>query len=94
MRDWRPWRSLRSSRGSIWSGSQVTDAGVLRIATYCPALQLLSLEHTRITDACLEILDQLPALEYLRVTDTAVTNEAIERIAKTHPVVEVDKMEP
>lgn len=47
----------------------------------CRRLENLRLAHTRITDATLDLLEDLPALETLYVEGTAVTRDRLERFS-------------
>jgi hypothetical protein len=50
-----------------------------------PGLKSLSLAGSRISDACLDVLADLPNLQTLSVEDTMITDEGVAELLKKRP---------
>lgn len=66
------------------SGTRVTDEGVSQLRA-CANLRTLFLDHTVVTDASLDELEQIPALQVLWIRGTAVTAERVGRLREARP---------
>eukprot|EP00198_Chlamydomonas_reinhardtii_P012047 XP_001701384.1 predicted protein [Chlamydomonas reinhardtii] len=62
------------------------DAGVRSLAAHLAELQVLSLNHTNVTSACLRELAQLPWLRSLALAGSRVSEAGVARLkARAHP---------
>jgi hypothetical protein len=64
------------------SETDVDDAGIASLDL--PELEFLSLQGTRVTDACLHPLTRLPCLERLDLSRTLVTDEGLRIVAQSN----------
>ncbi|MGO8903872.1 MAG: hypothetical protein ACLQU5_36870 [Isosphaeraceae bacterium] len=66
------------------SGSKITDAG-MRYLEALSELENLVLEHTAISDACLDSLSNLKRLSFIHLTDTKVTEAGEKELRRKLP---------
>lgn len=71
----------------------ITDSGIRRLAPLVN-LEVLHLAGRGVTDSSVPALGNFKKLRELRFTHTAVTNDGIERLAKSLPKCEVTCGEP
>jgi beta-lactamase regulating signal transducer with metallopeptidase domain/Leucine-rich repeat (LRR) protein len=69
-----PTRPLAKLEWLDVSGSQLNDAGCIRLAQFCPKLETLTLSGTQVTDAGLKPLARLPNLADLNLNRTAISD--------------------
>ncbi len=81
--------ALPALRRLMIAGTNVTDAGIEKIAAKCPNLEVLVAYQTELTDGALQHVTALPKLEKVVVSMTKVSPEGAAKFREMQPSVEL-----
>lgn len=69
------------------SGTQVTDAGILDLASASESLCVLDVSNTAVSAAAVPAMLQLASLSKLDAMESSVSDEALQRLLDDHPAI-------
>jgi len=81
--------ALPALRRLMIAGTNVTDAGILKIAEKCPNLEVLVAYQTELTDGALQNASKLTKLQKLVVSLTKVTPEGAAKFRDSQPSIDL-----